>query len=246
MTENVLSASEPLRQERAPARGQVGFTKQLLALVRKDLALEWRGRARINATLFFALLVMLLFSFAMGPDHKLLTRTAPGFLWLAIFLSSVLSLGESMRIERENDALEGLCLVPVDPRALFLAKAMVNTGFLVLLSLVILPVTIGVYGVELRGGFWPMLGVLAVGCAGISAPGTLQAGIAVQARARDVLLPLLLFPILVPSLLAAVKATDLVMHGDPMGQGASWAALLGAFALIYWILCTLLFGKIIQ
>lgn len=229
-----------------PPHTPPGWFAQVRGVISKDLRLEWRGRARINATVFFALLVLLLFSFAMGPDHALLIRTAPGFLWLAIFLSSVLSLSESLRIERENDAMEGLRLLPIDPRALFLGKFAVNTFYLFALSMFLVPMAVVIYGVELKMGFLRMAGVLAVGCAAISAPGTLQAAIAIQARARDVLLPLLLFPILVPSLLAAVKATELVMNGDPMDQLFNWSALLAGFALIYGVACTLLFGKVIE
>ncbi|MEZ4273489.1 MAG: heme exporter protein CcmB [Myxococcota bacterium] len=110
----------------APTPGTELWRPSLLStlwtVMRKDFLLEWRGRARINATLFFALLTLLMFSFAVGPDHAMLRRIAPGFLWLAIFLSSVLSLSESMRIERENDALDGLRLIPIDARALFWAR----------------------------------------------------------------------------------------------------------------------------
>ena len=115
--------------DRGMSRARPGLFKATLVVMRKDMLLEWRGRARVNATLFFGLLTLLMFSFAMGPDHKLLGRTAPGFLWLAILLSSVLSLGESMRVERENEALDGLRLTPIDPRALFLGKSLVNMIF---------------------------------------------------------------------------------------------------------------------
>lgn len=223
-----------------------GIFRATLAVVRKDILLEWRGRARTNATVFFAILTLLLFSFAMGPDHKLLTKTAPGFLWLAIFLSSVMSLSESMRLESENDALEGLRLLPVRPLAVFLGKALVNAVFLSLLSFVLVPVAIAIYGMTLKLGVPALLGVLVVGCFGISAPGTLYSAIAIQARARDVLLPLLLFPVLVPVLLGAVKATSLVMHGDPMEQLPSWTMLLAGFAVVYWLLCCVLFNRVIE
>ena len=95
-------------------------------------------------------------------------------------------------------------------------------------------------------GVGPLLSVLFLGCAAISAPGTLYAGIAAQARARDVLLPLLLFPILAPGLIAAVEASSLVFHGDPMDQVGVWFQLLGAISVIYWILCTMLFGRVIE
>lgn len=246
-----MSATARTEAVGAAARGaapaaSTGFWRSVMVLALKDVRLEWRSRVRVNATLFFAVLTLLLFSFAAGPVHKLLEANAPGYLWLALLLSSVLALSESMRVEAENDVLEGLRLVPVDARAIFLGKALVNTLFLFVLGLVLTPVAIALYGVELRlGAPWLVL-VLFLGCAAISAPGTLYAAMAVQARARDVLLPLLLFPVLVPGLLAAVQATSLVMQGDPMGQLRGWLSLLGSFAVVYWVLAAVMFGRVIE
>ena len=241
------TSTPPSPEKLSPAAAEpAGFVQSAMAIIQKDFVLEWRGRARVNATLFFAILVLLLFSFAIGADSRLLGRIAPGFLWLTIFMASVMSLGESMRIESENEALEGLRLMPIDPRALFFGKALINAVYLWLLGVVLVPVVVAIYDVDIKLGTGPLLGVLAGGAAAISAPGTLQAAIAIQAKARDVLLPLLLFPLLVPGLLAAVKATELIMHGDAMNQLASWNSLLLAFAGIYWLLCTFLFGRVID
>jgi heme exporter protein B len=215
-------------------------------LVRKDLLLEWRSRARANALFFFALATLLLFSFALGPDTTFLRRAAGGTLWLAILLASVLALGESFRVEQENAALDGLRMAPVDARALFLAKALANAVLLVLLGAVILPVLGALAGVGLTLGIGSLLGVLVLGCLAIAAPGTVYAAIASQARARDVLLPLLLFPLLIPALVAAAKATALVFEGDPMLQLDSWLGLLAGFDLVYWGLGFALFPRVVE
>ena len=110
----------------------------------------------------------------------------------------------------------------------------------------LLPLAVGLYGAELNLGLGRALFVLFLGCAAISAPGTLYAAISAQARARDVLLPLLLFPILVPALVGAVKATELVLQGDPMGQLNTWTTLLIVFNVMYWLLCLVLFGRVIE
>lgn len=233
-----LVPSSPVREP--------SFLATVLTIARKDILIEWRGRGRINSTLFFAILTLLLFSFAMGPESKLLTRVAGGFFWLALLLSSVMSLSESMRIERDNFALEGVRLIPVSPMAFFLGKALVNSLYLWLLSLVLMPMVAAVYGVSFKLGILPLLGILALGSAAISAPGTLYAAMAVQARARDALLPILLFPIVVPALLGSVKATTLVIEGDPMGQLSGWVTLLVVFVVAYWVLCTLLFGRVVE
>ena len=215
-------------------------------LLRKDLLLEWRSRARINALVFFAFATLLLFSFALGPDTALLRRNAGGYLWLALLLSSVLALGESFRVERENASMEGLRLVPVDARAVFLSKAISNAALLFALAVLLIPVLIALLDVRVVLSWGMLAALLALGCLAIAAPGTLYGAIASQARARDVLLPLLLFPILVPALVAAAKGTALVFEGDPMSQFSSWLALLSGFDLLYWGLGVLLFPRVVE
>lgn len=240
------SPGPELQIHRASVLRPVSIYHAVLGIIRKDLLLEWRSRARLNGTIVFALLVLLLFSFAMGPLPKLLRQTAPGLYWLAILLSSVLSLNESLRVESENEALEGLRLLPVHGTAIFLGKALVNTFYLTIISVVLVPMTVAIYGIDIHGSLGTLFLVLLIGAAGISAPGTLYAAIAVQARARDLLLPLLLFPILVPALISAVKATILVVAGDAMGDLDTWLAVLTAFAAMYWVACALLFPRVIE
>jgi heme exporter protein B len=224
----------------------ISLWRAAVIVLGKDLLIEWRTRTRLNALIFFALATLLLFSFALGPDTKLLERNAGGYLWLAILFSSVLALGESFRVEQENASLDGLVLVPADPRAIFLGKALGNALLLFVLSILVVPVMVVLFGVTVKLGLGVLAIVLALGCLAISAPGTVYAAIASNARARDVLLPLLLFPLLVPALLAAVKATSLALQGDPMDQLGSWLGLLGSFNLIYWGLGFALFPRIIE
>jgi heme exporter protein B len=223
----------------------VGMLGSTLIIIRKDLLIEWRTRARLNALVFFALATLLMFSFAVS-DPLVLKKNASGYLWLAILFASVLSLSESFRIETENHALDGVRLAPVDARAVFLGKAIGNTVMLWLLALVITPVTIALYDVTVKMGLLKMAAVLFLGCAGISAPGTIYAAIASNARARDVLLPLLLFPVLIPALLSSVKATGLVIEGDPQDQLESWLRLLTMFNILYWGLGFALFPRVIE
>ncbi len=223
-----------------------GLVHSLLIVLRKDLLIEWRTRARLNALVFFALATLLMFSFALGPDTALLRKNAAGYLWLGILFASVLSLGESFRIETENMSLDGLRLAPTNARAIFLGKAVGNTVMLFMLSMVVTPVTIALFDVTITEGWRPFLQILILGCAAISAPGTIYAAIASNARARDVLLPLLLFPVLIPGLLGAVKGTQLILEGDPMHQLGSWLGLLASFNVLYWSLGFALFPKVIE
>lgn len=220
---------------------------QTLTIVRKDLLLEWRGRSRIISVLLFGVVTLLLFSFAVGPDSTALRASAAGFLVLALLLSSTLGLSESFRLEQEQRAVEGLLLLPVDPVALYYGKAISNTLFLVLLAPILTPVALVLYAVEIEPiRLLVLLGLWAIAAAGLSAPGTLYAAMTSRLQSQDVLLPLLLFPLVVPVLLGAVKAISLILTGDPMEQIRSWTILLVSFAVIYWSICGLLFPHAIE
>lgn len=219
--------------------------RELLAAVQKDLLLSWRNRAQASAVVIFGATTLLLFSFAVGPNSTALRQNAGGFLWVALLLSSTLALAESFRTEIEQRALEGLLLLPVGARSLYYGKALANWGQLLLVGIGLIPVMIILYDPG-SARILELIGVLALGTAGLSAPGTIYAAMASQARAQQVLLPLLLFPLVVPVLLAAVKASSLLLLGDPMGQAGSWVGLLVAFNGVFWPLCGLLFGQVVE
>jgi len=217
----------------------------LLAALRKDFLLQWRTRAQLLAILIFGATSLLLFSFAIGPNALALRQHAAGFLWLALLLSSTLSLAESFQAEMEQRALEGLLLLPASPQALYYGKALANWAQLAFLGVALVPVTIVLYDAGTTN-LGALVGIILLGTAGLSAPGTLYAAMTSQARAKQTLLPLLLFPLVVPVLLASAKATSLIILGDPMGQVRAWSLLLVCFDLIYWSLCGLLFGRVVE
>ena len=197
------------------------------------------------AVFVFGAAALLLFSFAIGPDASALRTFSAGFLWLGLLLSSTLTLAESFHAEMENRALEGLLLLPADPRALYYGKAIANWIQLAILGIALIPIMVVLYDAGTTA-LLKLLSVILLGTAGLSAPGTLYAGMTAQLKAKQTLLPLLLFPLIVPALLASVKATSLVILGDPMGQSAAWIRLLVAFDLIYWSLCGLLYGRVVE
>lgn len=218
-----------------------------LAIVRKDLLLEWRGRSRFVSVLLFGVVTLLLFSFAVGPDSQALRAGASGFLVLALLLSSTLGLSESFRLEQEDRALEGLMLLPVGPVSIFYGKAIGSTLLLLILAPVLIPIAVILYSVDLSGGsVLQLLLVWLLASAGLSAPGTLYAAMTSRLRSQDVVLPVLLFPLVVPVLLGSVKAMDLALSGDPMTQMQSWLLLLTGFDIIYWSLCGILFPFAIE
>ena len=217
----------------------------MIAALRKELLLQWRTRGQVVAVFVFGAAALLLFSFAIGPNAAMLRTFSAGFLWLGLLLSSTLTLAESFHSEMENRAMEGLLLLPSNPLALYYGKAIANWIQLTVLGVALVPIMVVLYdaGTMRLGG---LLLVIVLGAAGLSAPGTLYGAMTAQLKARQTLLPLLLFPLIVPALLASVKATSLVILGDPMNEAGIWIKLLTAFDLIYWSLCGLLYGRVIE
>lgn len=217
------------------------------AILGKDLLLEWRERSRTLSVVLFAVVTLLLFSFALGPDVETLRAGTPGFLVLALLLSSTLALNESFRIEREDRALEGLLMRPVGSMAMFYAKALANALLLSLLAPVVVCLAVVLYSLEIGlDGVAGLVGCWALGAAGLAAPGTLYAAMTSRLKTQDVALPILLFPLVVPVLLGSVKAMDLVLFGDVMNQLQSWVSLLLAFDIIYWAVCGVLFRYAVE
>jgi len=217
----------------------------LIAALRKELLLQWRTRAQLMAVFVFGASALLLFSFAVGPNAEILRQFSAGFLWLGLLLSSTLTLAESFHAEMENKAMEGLLLLPADPRAIYYGKTIANWIQLLLLGTFLVPVMVILYDAGTTKIASLEL-VIALGTAGLAAPGTIYAAMTSQVRSKQTLLPLLLFPLIVPALLASVKATSLIILGDPMGQSPAWIKLLTAFDAIYWSLCGLLFGRVVE
>lgn len=213
--------------------------------LRKEALLQWRTRAQLLAIFVFGASALLLFSFAIGPDTASLRQHAAGFLWLGLLLASTLTLAESFQSEMEQRALEALLLMPVRPSIIFYGKAISNWAQLSILGIGLVPIMVVLYDAG-TVRVLSLIGVILLGTAGLSAPGTLYAAMTSQARARQTLLPLLLFPLVVPVLLAATKASSLIIGGDPMGQVRSWIVLLACFDAIHWSLCGLLFGRVVE
>lgn len=217
----------------------------LYAALAKESLLQWRSRSGFVAVLVFGAVTLLLFSFGIGPNSEVLRLYSSSFLWLALMLASTLSLAESFRHETENRALEGLLLLPASSRAIFYGKAIANWLHLVVLGVLLIPLMVVLYDAPASRAPG-LLAVILLGTAGLSAPGTLYAAMTADARGKQVLLPLLLFPLVVPVLISSVKVSSLILLGDPMRQIPSWIVLLAAFDLIYWSICGLLFPRVVE
>jgi len=189
----------------------------LFAILRKDLVSEWRSRDRVVAMALFAFLVVIVLRFALpGADPAEARRMAPGLLWVAYVFAALLGLNRAFALELENEALSALAMAPADRGFVFLGKAAAN---FVLLGVVQFATAV-VFGLAFALDFvplaLPLAGVVALGSLGLCAVGTLFSAVAVRTRYREVMLPLLILPLLVPVLLGAVSATAALLAGDPV------------------------------
>ncbi len=184
-----------------------------LAILWKDLLVEWRSRERVVAMLIFSLLVVVLFHFSLPGGATEQTReTAPGLLWVAYVFAALLGLGRAFSLELENDALSALALVPADRGWIFLGKSVANFVILGVVQAITAFVFALVFAVDLASVALPLAGVVALGSAGLCSVGTLFAAVAVRTRFREVMLPLLMLPLLVPVLSGAVRATSALLE----------------------------------
>lgn len=212
----------------------------------KDLLTERRSKETINALLFFALLLLLLFEFALGADKERLAAALPGLLWLGFVLAGLLGMGRSCLVERENDCWEGLLLTPGDKSAIYLGKLAGNFLLMSGVEAVLLALFSIFYNLDLRTGLGPLVVVSFLGTIGFTAVGTLFAAMTAQVRARELLFPLLLLPVQVPVLLGTVKATEAAMSGQPLGEVGHWLKLLAAADIVYVAVGLLTFEFILE
>lgn len=217
-----------------------------LAVAWKDLATERRARANFNAIVALAVVMLLLFGFALGPETEELRRAAAGILWLTILFSGVLAFNRSYQVELENGALEALLLYPGSRKAIFIGKLAANLVFVLLVEMLLVPLAAILYDLPIAGVLAPLALILFLGTLGFATLGTFYASMASRVRSREVLLPLLLFPMMVPVLVAAVAATAAVLVGDPMGDAGSWIRLLIVFDLIFLVASLFAFEHVIE
>jgi heme exporter protein B len=238
------AASLPRQDGTGTLKGQ--FLKALWAIVWKDLAAEIRSRELLSSMLIFALLVVIIFNFALDLDPK--TRTSPnitaGVLWVTFTFAGTLGLNRSMAQEKDRGCLDGLLLAPVDRSAIYFGKVIGNLVFMLVVEAVMIPVYSILYNVNL---FNPgLILVVLLGSIGYVSVGTLLASMAVQTRTRDVLLPLLLFPVVLPVIIGAVKASSAFLQGLEMSEIWPWLNLLVVFDVIFTAIAFMTFDYVVE
>ena len=212
----------------------------------KDLLVERRSKETLNALLFFSLALLFVFQFALGPDRERLAAVLPGLLWLAFILSGVLGLGRSFLVERENDCWEGLLLTPGDKSAIYLGKLAGSLALMLVVEALVLALFVLFFNVDLGPALPGLAVVIVLGTVGVAAVGTLFAAMTAQVRARELLFPVLLLPVLVPVLLGTVKVTEALLLRESLAAVAHWLKLLVAADVVYLTIGLLTFDVILE
>lgn len=242
---NVRDISQVERRISERPEGAVrGFVRAMLAVVWKDMAAELRSRELLTSMLVFALLVILIFNFALELDARARASVTAGVLWVTFTFAGTLGLNRSMAVEKDRGCLDGLLLAPVDRSAIYFGKMVGNLIFMLIVEIIVLPVYSILYNTNL---FIPgLLLVILLGSLGYVAVGTLLASMAVQTRTRDVLLPILLFPVVLPVLIAAVKASGGFLQGVEMSEIMPWINLLIVYDVIFTAVAFMVFDYVVE
>ena len=218
------------------------FWSQVWAIIWKDLRCELRSRQVWIGMGLFALLVLVVFNFAFDLRVDNLVAVAPGALWIAFVFASMLGLGRTLSAEQDRGSMDRLLVCPVDRKAVYLAKLLGNIVFITAVEIVAVPVFAVIYNISIVTGM--LVPVVLAGTLGIAAIGTLFSAVAANTRAREVLLPLLVFPLIVPIVIGAVKATQALV--SPVSGDAPWLGLILAFDVIFLSLSALTFRFVVE
>jgi len=222
------------------------YMRRAWIVVWKDVLSERRSKESLNALVFFSILLLFVFQFALGPERARVEAALPGLLWLGFILAGLLAFGRTFLVERENDCWEGLVLSPGDKSAIYLGKLAGNVLLMAVVEAVLLVLFTVFFGLDFTGVLPALSLVLALGTLGLAAVGTLFGAITAQLRARELLFPVLLLPAVVPILLGSVSATQIVILGQPLAEAGAWLKLLAAADLVYLVVGVLTFEFVLE
>ena len=216
----------------------------MLAVFAKDALLEVRTKDIIVSVPVFALLVIVIFNFALDPTPNTVAMIAPGILWVAYTFGGVLGLNRSFAIERDRGNIHGLMLAPVGRDVIYFGKFLGNLTFMLLIEAAVYPIFAVLFNLPLWVPGLAPVALLAT--VGIAAVGTVFAAMAVNTRSREVMLPVLFFPVVVPVIVAAVEASGGLIRGDGSGDLTRWLPLIGAFDAVFLVICPAAFSMVLE
>jgi heme exporter protein B len=222
----------------------IEFLRPVWVLVWKDILLELRSRDLVVSVFVFGLVVVVIFNFALSVTAQRATVLAPGILWVAFSFAGVLAMNRAFVREREQGGLEGLLLTPASRDAIFLGKAAASFLFMLLVEVILLPVFAALLGFSALSATLILTIVLAT--VGFALVGTLFSAIAVQTRSREIMLPVLFFPVILPVIVGAVEASKQAIGGTPVVGVGHWLPLLGAFDALFLVICPWVFSFVVE
>lgn len=222
------------------------FLKAIQWIVWKDLLCEARSRETISSMFFFALIVILVFSFSFSMDQQAARELIAGIIWVAFAFTGIIGLGKSFSAELQNDCLESLQVSPVSKGAIYLGKAAANFLFMFTVEVILFPMFIILFNLDIVEEIPILLLIFFIATFGLSAVGTLFSALTVQIRAREVMLPILLLPLVVPVMIAAVEATKGALSGDPFSLYRQWLELLVIFNVVFTVVSFWMFEFIMD
>jgi len=220
------------------------FSSITAASLAKDIRLEWRSKDAINSMLFFALLVVVVFSFSFDPNAEESRRIAGGLIWVAFLFAAVVALNQTWARELRNQVLDAYRVSPASANSLFLGKALGNFIFVCVLEALMTPLFILFYNLRALGPAWQLIPIAVLGTWAIVVNGTFFAALSIRTRSREIMLPLLLFPISIPALLAMVQGTAAVLGGEFSAR--FWIALLVTYDVVFTIASLFLFETVLH
>ena len=220
--------------------------RRVRAIVRKDLTTELRAKAGFNGVASLAVTILILLGLALGPDASALRNAAVGAVWLATLFSGVLAFNRSFQVELESGALEPLLLYPGPRWTIFAGKLLANLVFVGLMVAIVMAAGVVLFGVTIPADWPALIAVAFLGIIGLVVLGTFYASMSSRSRAREVLLPLLLFPMLVPVLLAATTASKAILGADLMHEAGAWARLLIGYDIVFLVATFIAFEHVIE
>jgi len=204
-------------------------------IIWKDFVTELRSRETISSMVFFALIVILIFSFSFSMDQQAAREVIAGIMWVAFAFTGIIGLGRSFSTELQNDCLEALQMVPESKGAIYLGKVAANFAFMFVVEILLFPMFVIFFNLEVVEEISLLLLIFSLATVGLSVIGTLFSALTVQIRAREVMLPILLLPLVVPVMLAAVEATKGALNGEPLTMYGQWLELLAVYDVVFTI-----------
>ena len=218
--------------------------EKIFVIFWKDMLTELRTKEIIVSVLVFALLVLVIFNFAFGTGGERTEMVAPGILWVALTFGGVIGLNRVFAVEKENSRLEGLMLCPVDRAVIYWGKLAGSFTFMLAVAVVITPIFLALFNLPM---FLPRLALIIIlALLGFAAIGTLFSALAANTRARDIMLPILFLPVVIPVIVAAVKATGPVLAGGSWEDMSTWLQIMIAFDIMYLVVATLVFEFVVE